>query len=402
VLRPGIENDPSFAERFVREARALARLSHPAIVTVHDFGRSDGFYYLMMEYVAGANLRDLERSGKLQPTEALAVVPQICEALQYAHDQGVVHRDIKPENILIDAQSRVKIADFGLAKMVGAAPDAETLTGVWQVMGTPGYMAPEQLQGSPEVDHRADIYSLGVVIYEMLTGELPSGRFALPSQKVQVDVRLDEVVLRAMEREPTRRYQQASEVQTDVESICGRFRESPHQSQKFAKRHPSLARQLPTLARPLLIAAYVLAFLMFFSTRGSGGPGFTRIEYSIGFPFRWYEFEMERNVGGHTQVNLWSPAWLIAAGAFGLLQLALQLRPRHVALSVWELPRSHALMWFVVALAGVVWGHVAVALSAEPQPDRGFAFTIIGIWTAIFLYSVLWLYWTHRRIHSAQ
>ena len=221
ILRPEIENDPTFAERFVREARALAKLSHPAIVTVHDFGRIDGFYYFVMEYVEGANLRELERSGQLQPQQALAIVPQICDALQYAHDQGVVHRDIKPENILIDKQGRVKIADFGLAKMVGAVPQSAALTGAWQVMGTPHYMAPEQMQGSPHVDHRADIYSLGVVIYEMLTGELPIGRFPLPSQSVHVDVRLDEVVLRTLEREPGRRYQHASEVKTEFDTICG-------------------------------------------------------------------------------------------------------------------------------------------------------------------------------------
>jgi len=153
-------------------------------------------------------------------------VPQICEALQFAHDEGIVHRDIKPENILLDKRGRLKIADFGLARLLnrgtGSLPVGSphyTLTGPWQVMGTPNYMAPEQMDDPLKVDHRADIYSLGVVFYEMLTGELPRGRFAPPSQKVQVDVRLDEVVLRALEQEPERRYQQASEVKTDVDAI---------------------------------------------------------------------------------------------------------------------------------------------------------------------------------------
>src|SRR5207237_5596372 len=137
-----------------------------------------------------------------------------------AHDEGIVHRDIKPENILVDRKGRVKIADFGLAKLVGATTPADvTLTAEHHVLGTPRYMAPEQVEGAAIVDHRADIYSLGVVLYEMLTGELPIGRFAPPSQKVQVDVRLDEVVLRALEKEPARRYQQASDVKTDVERI---------------------------------------------------------------------------------------------------------------------------------------------------------------------------------------
>ena len=119
-----------------------------------------------------------------------------------AHDEGVVHRDIKPENVLLDRRGRVKIADFGLARLLGQVHDDFTLTGSHQVMGTPKYMAPEQMEGSHDVDHRADIYSLGVVFYEMLTRELPLGHFPPPSRKVQIDVRLDDVVLRTLEKEP--------------------------------------------------------------------------------------------------------------------------------------------------------------------------------------------------------
>ena len=211
--------DPAFAERFSREAKSLAQLNHPHIVTVHDFGQAGGLYYFLMELVDGSDLRRMLESGHLAPREALAIVPQICDALQYAHDEGVVHRDIKPENILIDRKGRVKIADFGLAKLLGRPPESLALTGTNQVMGTPNYIAPEQVERPLAVDHRADIYSLGVVFYEMLTGELPLGRFAPPSKKVQVDVRLDDVVLRSLEKEPERRYQQASDVKTDVERI---------------------------------------------------------------------------------------------------------------------------------------------------------------------------------------
>src|SRR5437016_916162 len=220
ILPPQAGNDPGFAERFTREARALARLSHPNIVSVYDFGRADGLHYFLMEYVDGPNLRQIEAAGKLSPREALKIIPQICEALQFAHDEGIVHRDIKPENVLLDKKGRVKIADFGLAKILGREPTRLRLTGAGDIMGTPHYMAPEQVEHPQEVDHRADIYSLGVVFYEMLTGELPLGRFAPPSQKVQVDVRLDEVVLHALEKEPERRYQKASEVRTDVETIA--------------------------------------------------------------------------------------------------------------------------------------------------------------------------------------
>jgi len=218
ILPPESSRDPAFAERFTREARALAKLNHPNIVMVHDFGRTSDLYFFVMEFVDGVNLRHNLNSEKLQPEQALTIVPQICDALQYAHEEGVVHRDIKPENILLDKKGRVKIADFGLAKIVGHATDYR-LTGTHQIMGTPLYMAPEQVNKPQTVDHRADIYSLGVVFYEMLTGQLPLGHFPPPSQKASVDARLDQVVLRAMEHEPDRRYQQANEVKTDVEAI---------------------------------------------------------------------------------------------------------------------------------------------------------------------------------------
>jgi tRNA A-37 threonylcarbamoyl transferase component Bud32 len=218
VLPPQAGRDPSFAERFAREARALARLGHPNIVAVHDVGQAGDFYYFVMEYVDGANLRQVLRDGKLTPEQALRIVPQICDALQYAHEEGVVHRDIKPENILLDRKGRVKIADFGLAKLLGRDTGNFTLTGSQQVMGTLYYMAPEQVERPLEVDHRADIYSLGVVFYEMLTGQLPVGRYPMPSEKAGTDAFLDEVVLHALEREPAKRYQHASEVKTDVES----------------------------------------------------------------------------------------------------------------------------------------------------------------------------------------
>lgn len=211
--------DPAFAERFGREARALAKLSHQNIVNIFDFGDVDGQFYFIMECVDGTDLRHLMES-KVPQNEALEIIKQICEALQFAHHEGVVHRDIKPENVLVDKHGRVKIADFGLAKLlVNEVPSDASLTGTQQVMGTLRYMAPEQMTSTKTVDHRADIFSLGVIFYELLTGELPVGRFEPPSQKVQSDVRLDEVVMRALEQEPRRRYQQASEVNVDIMSI---------------------------------------------------------------------------------------------------------------------------------------------------------------------------------------
>ena len=220
ILAPEKQSDPQFAERFEREARTLASLAHPNIVAIYDFGEALGHFYLMMEFVDGMTLRQLLQAGKLSPDEVLGIVPKICDALQFAHERGVIHRDIKPENILLNRQGQVKIADFGIAKILELGPGDLSLTGAQDVVGTPHYMAPEQVEKPQSVDSRADIFSLGVVFYEMLTGELPLGKFQPPSQKVQVDVRLDEVVHHSLEKEPKRRYQHASEVKTDVEEIA--------------------------------------------------------------------------------------------------------------------------------------------------------------------------------------
>lgn len=224
ILAPELSRDPAFAERFAREARVLGKLNHPNIVSVYEHGvsqpstaSSQPFYYLIMEYVDGVNLRQAMRAGRFTPEQALAIVPGICDALQAAHAQGIWHRDIKPENILLDQRGGVKIADFGIARLVGDQTKNFTLTGTGNALGSIAYMAPEQHERPHTVDHRADIYSLGVVIYEMLTGELPLGRFPAPSQRAAVNTRIDEIVFRTLEKERELRQQSATEVKTDVE-----------------------------------------------------------------------------------------------------------------------------------------------------------------------------------------
>jgi predicted Ser/Thr protein kinase len=226
ILPQGLARDPAFAERFSREARVLAKLNHPNIVTIFDFGQANGWFFLLMEFVDGVSLRDAMKLGQTS-TQALEIIPKICDALHFAHGEGILHRDIKPDNILLDARGRVKIADFGIAKILGGeavvepTPSATTrqpyLTGI---VGTPNYMAPEQLDRPTEVDQRSDIYSLGVVFYEMLTGELPIGRFEPPSRKSKVDPRLDDVVLRSLQKDPSRRQKDADELKTQVETIA--------------------------------------------------------------------------------------------------------------------------------------------------------------------------------------
>lgn len=240
ILAPQHADNPDFADRFSREAKILAEVNHPNIVTVHDFGRAGAFYFLLMEYVDGVNLRQAMTAGRLKPQQALAIVPPICEALQFAHDRGIVHRDIKPENLLLDKEGRIKIADFGIARMLSNESANNTAAGSKNspatdeiassvkpteeltrdsVVGTPAYMAPEQRDQPGEVDHRADIYSLGVVLYEMLTGERPGTALLRPSENADVDARLDEIVMRALEKNPKLRYADATEFRTEVESI---------------------------------------------------------------------------------------------------------------------------------------------------------------------------------------
>ena len=280
ILPPAIGLSPAFASRFTREAKALAKLSHPGIVTIHESGQEGGLYYILMEYVDGVNLRQLLTNGRISPREAMAIVPQICDALQFAHDQGIVHRDIKPENLLLDRLGRVNVADFGIAKLIGNDDPAATatqtmeatLTDGGKAMGTPQYMAPEQTDSPTEVNHRADIFALGVVFYQMLTGELPEKDLQAPSSKVRIDVRLDEVVLRALEKDPDLRFSNATEMRTGIEGIGN------------APMPPELPPALTPLTSPsktgrnttfkvlavlglLLIAVPIMVVLLFISLR---------------------------------------------------------------------------------------------------------------------------------------
>lgn len=221
ILPRHLARDADFVARFSREARTLAALNHPSIVAVFDLGSAGEHYYFCMEFVDGRSLRQHLRERPMTTAETLDLVPQICDALAYAHGEGVVHRDIKPENILLDKRGRVKIADFGLARLVRGDSPIEPLTRTNTVMGTVEYMAPEQRENSRDVDFRADLYSLGVVVYEMLTGHLPVGRWELPSRQTGCDVRFDDIVLRCLEHDPRQRWSGAAEIAGVISQIRG-------------------------------------------------------------------------------------------------------------------------------------------------------------------------------------
>ncbi len=260
LLPPTLAAQPGFAERFTREARVLARLAHPHIVGIYDFGESAGFFYLIMEFVNGVNLRAAMRAG-VKPEQALLLVPKICEALQFAHDHGVLHRDIKPENILLDTTGTPKLADFGIAKLAGEEALRTGLTASGATLGTAVYMAPEQVEKPATVDHRADIYSLGVVLYEMLTGELPLGRFGAPSEKSTVNRGVDDVVMRALEKERERRQQSATAMKTEVEHATLRNAPPVAPQSSFGMGDPRITKILGILCALSAIGIPIMGIL---------------------------------------------------------------------------------------------------------------------------------------------
>jgi serine/threonine protein kinase len=263
------DDDPAFEERFNREARVLARLNHPNIVTVFDFGTAGPYHFLLMEHIDGVNLRQAMQAGRFSPDEALTLVQEMCAALKSAHEDGILHRDIKPENILLDSQGRLKIADFGIAKLVGPEDLQNfTLTRQDSVLGSPQYMAPEQIESPEDVDQRADIYSLGVVLYELLTGELPLGRFAAPSSKNDIDSRIDEIVFRTLEKERDARFQSAEEVSTSVDTLA----QSPAPTIKTGTGTTARFATVSAILTAISVPLIYFTFFTLFSSNSSSGP----------------------------------------------------------------------------------------------------------------------------------
>ena len=252
LLPEGALADPAARARFRNEALALSRLNHPGIATVFDFDSEDGADFLVMELVPGATLQEILASGPIAEPETVRLGIQIAEALEAAHEQGVVHRDLKPGNIVVTPRGRVKVLDFGLAKLLqtGAAAPAPTSTGSQTIAGTLAYMAPEQLLGAA-VDARSDLYALGAVLYEMSTGKRPHGdpapeamMYAIvntppaPPRSLtpQLSSRLESVILRALEKDPERRYPSARDLADELARAL-----APGSSERLAPAPPERA-----------------------------------------------------------------------------------------------------------------------------------------------------------------
>jgi hypothetical protein len=223
LLKPELSKEPQFIARFEKEAAALAQLRHPNIVSIVDRGRADDTYFLVMEYVDGPSLRERLRDPAFDATQALLTLVLVTRAIEYAHGKGVVHRDLKPENILFDEQAGgiPKVTDFGLAGLDDALGAPKNVTQTHVAMGTASYMAPEQAVDAKSAGPRADLYSLGVMLYECLTGELPVGSFAPPSTRRQgLDKRLDGIVARCLKPAPEDRYPSATALLTELEQVA--------------------------------------------------------------------------------------------------------------------------------------------------------------------------------------
>jgi len=240
------ETDASFAERFKNEARAMAKLSHPGIVGVYDFGETaGGLLYIVMEFIEGTDVAKMIAEQKRLHTEhAMAITAHVCDALAYAHERGIIHRDIKPANIMVGYDGVVKVADFGLAKMTQSQNSGLTQSGM--AMGTLHYMAPEALMLGSAVDHRADIYAVGVMLYQMLTGKIPQGLFELPSLQVPgLDPRYDGIIGKALREDREVRYPSVLDMRHDLDAIL---------TQPVVKVEAAAAKApaaLKTQARPL-------------------------------------------------------------------------------------------------------------------------------------------------------
>jgi len=310
--------DYAYAERFRREAQALAQMNHPNIVSVYDFGLVGDYLFYVMEYVEGTDLHHAVSLGQLTQARVLEILPDVCDALSYAHSKGIVHRDIKPANILIANDGRVKVADFGLAKRFDQ--QGTMLTQSNMAMGTPDYAAPEQYDSKADIDHRADLYALGVVLYQMLTGSVPRGSWQPASVIAGSDPRLDAVVIRALKPDRQQRFSSAAEFKAALQSVSAGL---PLQTAYAPPAGPSAApSSKPIFARVLVLEDDVL--LRNLIVRNLKNEGYEIIETADGSDTvkRYSEAMMAQKPFDLVLIDLTIPLGMGGARAMELLRQA--------------------------------------------------------------------------------
>jgi serine/threonine-protein kinase len=373
--------------RFQTEAEAAAQLDHPGIVPIHEVGQHEGQHYFSMGYVEGDSLAHRIARQPLPPTEAVRLVKAVAEAVQYAHDRGVIHRDLKPANVLIDRQDEPRVTDFGLAKKVGVASD---LTATGAILGTPGYMAPEQASGAKEIGPAADVYSLGAILFALVTGKPPFRAGTDLDTILQVieqeptsprrvnravDRNVETMCLKCLEKDPRRRYNSAQELADDLqrylegEPIVARPVTFPGRLYRWARRYPALA-------------ATLVALLLFYTNQ--------LLTYSLlQAPGQTREF--------HYFVTGLVCVWGLAAASFQYLAL----RSGAGALVIYGWAGMDVLL-FTCLLAGadgpksaILFGYLLLVAGAALRERIGLIWFVTATCMAAYLFLVADAYW-HR------
>lgn len=292
ILRPDRMVSEAYVGRFIKEARAIGRLSHPSIVTIYDVGEDHGTIYIAMEYLKGTPFNQVVRSGRLTVIQAVDIARQVAEALDYAHNKAIVHRDIKPSNIILTDDNRVKLTDFGIARIEDAGAVYQTQAG--EILGTPVYMSPEQVMGQT-VDGRSDLYALGVILYEMVVGRRPFGGDTIAAifRSITQDIpeppssadppiqqALSDLIMKSLAKSPDDRFQTGSEMAAALAAVLSQPSQSPPPIPDVAKAsRATVAKGMPLgiiLAAVLLVLAGGAGYYFFgrsdLPVSGSGTP----------------------------------------------------------------------------------------------------------------------------------
>jgi len=277
ILPRHFGEDAEFRTAFETEAKCMAKFNHPNLISIYDFGQVDGLLYIIMEMVEGQSLFHYAYGKTLAPSEVARIVSEVCLGLSNAHKQGILHRDIKPANILLDSSIQPKIGDFGLARPVGEHENGE-------IFGTPGYTAPEVLHNPSAVDESTDIYSVGAMLYELITGELPSTPYSPAAIKTQCNPKFDQIIRKAMHPSPAMRFRSASAMaealapltdesnasgnplmapNSGIRSVIPNTQATPTNATPTVQAHHIKVHSHPTFIRNILIILALLAAIIF-------------------------------------------------------------------------------------------------------------------------------------------